>query len=73
MDQKKKMAAAIAAVTAYIASEEDALCLQAAAPAEEARKAPSAPSAPVNLWGLSGRQALMQMGTLMQLKTFHRR
>ena len=72
MNQKKKMAAAIAAVSAYIQSEEEALCLQAAAPAEADRKGPSAPAGPVNLWGLSGRQALMQMGTMMQLKAFHR-
>jgi hypothetical protein len=72
MDQKKKMAAAIAAVTAYIQSEEEALCLQAAAPAEGALPGPSAPTGPPNLWGLSGRQALMQMGTMMQLKAFHR-
>ena len=72
MDQKKKMAAAIAAVSAYIQSEEETLCLQATAPAEEDRKGPPAPTGPGNLWGLSGRQALMQMGTMMQLKAFHR-
>ena len=71
MDPKKKMAAAIAAVTAYIQSEEEALVLQANAPAETQRK-PPVPAAPVNLWGLSGRQALMQMGTMMQLKGLHR-
>ena len=72
MNQKKKMAAAIAAVSAYIKSEEEALCLQAAAPAEEVRQEGPA-AGPANLWGLSGRQALMQMGTMMQLKAFHRR
>ena len=41
-------------------------------PAEEAPTGPSAPTGPPNLWGLSGRQALMQMGTMMQLKAFHR-
>jgi hypothetical protein len=72
MDQKKKMAAAIAAVSAYIQSEEEALCLQAAAPSEAPPKGPSAPAGPVNLWGLSGRQTQMQLGTMMQLKAFHR-
>jgi len=72
MDQKKKMAAAIAAVTAYIKTEEEALCVQAAAQAGPApAKAPAA-AAPANLWGISGRQTLMQMGNMMQLKAFHR-
>jgi hypothetical protein len=71
MDQKKKMAAAIAAVTAYIKSEEEALCMQAAPGGAAAAKAP-APAPAANLWGLSGRQTLMQMGNMMQLKAFHR-
>jgi len=70
MDQKKKRAAVIAAVTAYIQSEEEALCMQSAAQGEEAP--PKAPAGPANLWGLSGRQTLMQMGNMMQLKAFHR-
>ena len=73
MDQKKKMAAAIAAVTAYIKSEEEAICMQAAAsPAGGEPGKPSAPAGPANLWGISGRQTLMQMGNMMQLKAFHR-
>ncbi|MGD9330107.1 MAG: hypothetical protein PVJ53_02280 [Desulfobacterales bacterium] len=73
MDQKKKMAAAIAAVTAYIETEEAALCMQAAASPSEGATAPSpAPAGPANLWGMSGRQTLMQMGNMMQLKVFHR-
>jgi hypothetical protein len=73
MDQKKKMAAAIAAVTAYIKTEEEALSLHATGMGEGAptKKAP-APAGPTNLWGLSGRQTLMQMGNMMQLKAFHR-
>ena len=73
MDQKKKMAAALAAVTAYIQTEEEMVCTQmAAAPAEVAAAGPQAAAGPTNLWGLSGRQTLMQMGTMMQMKTFHR-
>jgi hypothetical protein len=73
MNQKKKMAAAIAAVTAYIKSEEEAFCMQAAAsPASGVPSSPPAPAGPANLWGISGRQTLMQMGNLMQLKAFHR-
>ncbi len=71
MDQKKKMAAALAAVTAYIQTEEEALCAQAAAPAD-VEPGQAAAAGPVNLWGLSGRQTLMQMGTMMQMKAFHR-
>ena len=73
MDQKKKMAAALAAVTAYIQTEEEALCLQgAASPADSATGPSPAPTRPANLWGLSGRQSLMQMGNMMQMKAFHR-
>ncbi len=72
MDQKKKMAAAIAAVTAYIKTEEEALSLQAAGMGEGAPAKAPAPAGPTNLWGLSGRQTLMQMGNMMQLKAFHR-
>jgi len=71
MEHKQKIAAAIAAVSAYIKSEEEHLCLQAAAPA--ARPKPAAPIAAANFWGASGRQALMQVRNLMQLKAFHRR
>ena len=71
MDQKKKMAAALAAVTAYIKTEEEALCMHAAPGDAAAAKAPASAAA-VNLWGLSGRQSLMQMGNMMQLKAFHR-
>ena len=73
MDQKKKMAVAIAAVSAYIQTEEEALCMQAAAaPADQGAPSPGTPAAPANLWGISGRQSMMQMGTMMQLKVFHR-
>jgi hypothetical protein len=68
-NQKKKRAAAISAVMAYIKSEEEALCMRAAAAAPAAVGA--GPLAPVNLWGVSGRQAMMQMRNLMQMKTFH--
>ena len=68
MENEKKMAAAISAVMAYIKTEEEALCMRsAAAPAAE----PPAPTPTINLWGASGRQAMMQMRNLMQMKTFH--
>ncbi len=65
MDNKKK-AAAVSAVMAYIKTEEEA----AAASMAAAALLPAA-SAPVKLWGVSGRQAQMQMRNMMQMKAFH--
>jgi hypothetical protein len=72
MDQKRKKAAAIAAVTAYIKTEEEALCMQSTALDGGAPAKAPAPAGPANLWGISGRQTLMQLGNMMQLKAFHR-
>jgi len=68
MDNEKKISAAIAAVMSYIQTEEEAVCAasMAAAPAAYA----PAPAAPVKLWAVSGRQAMMQMRNLMQMKAF---
>ncbi len=68
--QSQKMAAAISAVFGYIRSQEDAAALAmsmdelVAGPVVE----PSIP--PVKLWGVSGRQEMMSMRNLMQLRTF---
>lgn len=67
MENKKKLTAAVAAVTAYIKTEEEALLSM---PAPDALSRPAVLS--VNLWGISGRQAMMQNRNLMQMKTFHR-
>jgi len=67
MEHQDKIAAAVAAVAAFIKSEEEALCLQAVPVAR-----PKLAVRP-NLWGASGRQNMMQVRNLMQLKTFHRR
>lgn len=69
MKKNKSMAAAISAVMAYMKSEEDAIVAQASLAAREARAAQ--PPAPISVWGLSGRQAMMQTRNLMQLKGFH--
>ncbi len=66
MQNDKKMAAAMAAVTYYIKTQEEAAAM-AAMPAEEE----PAPVSAVNLWGASGRQSQMQMRNLMQMKAFH--
>ena len=70
MDSRKKKAAAISAVMSYIKTEEEAFSLQPIAAADHAPYS----SAPVQLklWGISGRQAQMQMRNLMQMKAFHR-
>lgn len=71
MDNKeKKMAAALAAVAAFMQQEEEAFhqkLAAAVAPPET-----QAPAAMLNLWGQSGRQSMMQMRSMMQLKALHR-
>lgn len=69
MDNKKKVAA-ISAVLQYIRTQEEALQMQAmAAPAAEVPV--SLPAVAANAWGMSGRQSMMQVRTLMQLRAFH--
>ncbi len=66
MDTGKKIAAAIAAVTAYLQQEQEALALQAM----DAQAAAATPTAG-RLWGISGRQNQMQLRNLMEMKAFH--
>jgi len=69
MENKKKMAAAISAVMNYIRTEEEIVCMQ---PANALGQVPySSALVQLNLWGISGRQAQMQMRNLMQMKGFH--
>jgi hypothetical protein len=65
---EKKMAAALAAVSAYMQQEQEAYVEVLTAAAEP--KAPIAETA--NLWGQSGRQSMMAMRNLMQMKAFDR-
>jgi hypothetical protein len=73
MTDDRKKAAAIAAVMSYI-QDEEALSMQAAmfgmpqAPAASAAMAANI----IKPWGMSGRQAQMQMRHLMQMRTFQR-
>jgi hypothetical protein len=69
MENSKKIAAAISAVMGYIKTEEEIVCMQAA---PRAPQPPQVALAPPKLWGISGRQAMMQMRSLMQAKAFHR-
>ena len=68
MKDKKKVAA-ISAVMAYIKTEEEMAAMQLAEPVRPEK--PEAPAGFVNLWGISGRQAIMNMRSMMQMKSFH--
>lgn len=63
-DKSKKTAAALAAVNAYMMEEEEL----AAAMAAQA----SIPPKQFSPWAMSGRQEMMSMRTLIQLKAFSR-
>ncbi|MDT8377782.1 MAG: hypothetical protein RQ739_02735 [Desulfotignum sp.] len=70
---RKKQAAVMAAVTAYMTDLDAALAEQGADSAEIrsehlARCMPSGPG--LNIWALAGRQAMMQANTMMQLRMF---
>jgi hypothetical protein len=66
--ESRKMAAAIAAVFGYIRNQEDASAgmVPMAAPAVE----PPTIAVPARMWGMSGRQEMMSLRNLMQLRTF---
>ena len=70
----RKSAAAIAAVLQYIKTEEEAIAIQSAiaAAGPQMPVADRRPAPAVKLWGISGRQAQMQMGHLMQMRTFRK-
>jgi len=69
MENSKKIAAAISAVMDYIKTEEEIVCMQAA---PRVPQPSAAVLVPPKLWGISGRQAMMQMRNLMQAKAFHK-
>ncbi|MBM9604366.1 hypothetical protein [Desulfopila inferna] len=64
-EANKKIAAALAAVNAYL--QEEAIQQQGACAATS-----QAPQQELNLWGLSGRQDMMNMRQLIQMKAFSR-
>ena len=62
---QKKLAAAIAAVNAYISMEEQAFVMAAVGiPKKPQRDTRTAP------WGQSGRRDTMQLRNMMQLRSF---
>lgn len=72
MSEKKKITAAVSAVMNYIQEEAAAVAMQAASQDYNETAPPVAPVPPTSFWGVSGRQAQMQMRNMMQLKAFHR-
>ncbi|MGD2269065.1 MAG: hypothetical protein PVI06_01585 [Desulfobacterales bacterium] len=69
MQPDKKIVAAITAVMDYLKTEEAIIHQQALSAQADATASVSA-LVPANIWGLSGRQAIMQMRNLMQMKAF---
>jgi hypothetical protein len=73
MNEKRK-AAVISAVLHYIRTEQEAAAMMAAQ-STGAPRVPlsiSAPALDFKPWGMSGRQAQMQMRNLMQMRTFRK-
>ena len=70
MENQKKISAAIAAVMHYIQEEEAMLMQQAAMGGMPQTQSVSGPTTAFSPWSLNGRQAQMQMRTLMQMRTF---
>ena len=68
--EKKKLAAAIAGVFACIKTGEELAASQAAAPDPVTREILAQPGQQINLWGVTGRQSLMQAGAMMQMRMF---
>lgn len=64
-EAQKKVAAALAAVNTYLQEEQSLIRQQ-----EEAMAQPTFQG--VNPWALSGRQHMMSMRQLIQMKTFSR-
>ncbi len=70
---KKKLAAAIAGVFAYMKTNEEAGALQILEEEKSMSQGQALavlPDVSMNLWGVSGRQALMQAGNMMQMRMF---
>jgi hypothetical protein len=67
---KKKLSAAMAAVFAYIKTQEEAGAYGAAQGVEPILEPAPSPRVELNLWGISGRQTHMQANSMMQLRLF---
>ncbi len=71
---KRKISAAVAAVTAYIKTGEEAAAAGMIPVPDTitANTEAAMPTGPLNLWGISGRQNIMQMRGFVQMKSFHK-
>jgi hypothetical protein len=67
----KKKIAAVSAVLAYIKEEEDAVSAMAMQRARSQQTFTRGLQSQMNIWGVTGRQAQMQLRNLMQAKAFH--
>jgi len=72
MSEKKKITAAVSAVMSYLQEEAAVIAMKAASQDYIDTAPPVSPALPARFWGVSGRQAQMQMRNMMQLKAFHR-
>ncbi len=74
MGNDPKGAAAIAAVLQYVKTEEEAIAMHSAmaAAAPQMPAVAGQPAPAIKPWGVSGRQAQMQMRNLMQMRTFRK-
>ncbi len=66
MDDRKKITAAVSAVTHYIKTEEE-MAMMSLVSSHLTGKIPH------NLWGMNGRQTQMQTRSMMTMKAFHGR
>ena len=72
MNDKKKITAAVSGVLHFLRTEQEALAMSSTLPTTR-QPSPSAvygPLLPFKPWGISGRQAQMQVRNLMQMRTF---
>ena len=65
MDEREKIAAVISAVLTYINTEEEIVR------SSDLDEHTMTTQSQQNLWGLSGRQAQMNMRTMISMKAFH--
>jgi len=74
MEYDPKTAAAISAVLQYIRTEEEIIAMQSAMQAAQPQMPwfTQPPATAFKPWGVSGRQAQMQLRNLMQLRAFRK-
>ncbi len=71
MSDSKKKVAAISAVMSYVRQQEEAFAVQQLNASKDGQ-IPTASHVIQDGWGMSGRQAQMQIRSLMQMKALYR-